>query len=230
MAANQTVATLLDETQHFKTLRTAKIQFGSFDPIEVVLCHSTQQHGGNSYNKEEAIENDDEGWNLVTHKKKSATSAKHPKAKKPKPSPKKIKTRIQQRKRKVKKSTFNLPEDVRVQKPHTPFTLWDFFLESIRNSSLLTLSCNTVSVDVEETENSEPESPLASKHTPIKLGSLTCVNNCLACIGTITLSDEDLLLSATPYNRPLFVTGCVCEQRVNRILLDGGSAVNIMPL
>ncbi|KAH7861738.1 hypothetical protein Vadar_030092 [Vaccinium darrowii] len=40
-ASNQTAAALQDETQQLETPLTMKIQFGSFDPIEVVLCHST---------------------------------------------------------------------------------------------------------------------------------------------------------------------------------------------
>ncbi|KAL0340150.1 UNVERIFIED_CONTAM: hypothetical protein Sradi_4531800 [Sesamum radiatum] len=50
------------------------------------------------------------------------------------------------------------------------------------------------------------------------------------CISTITFTDEDLLLGSKPHNRPLFVAGYVREQKVNRILIDGGSAVNILPL
>ncbi|KAL0458408.1 UNVERIFIED_CONTAM: hypothetical protein Slati_0468000 [Sesamum latifolium] len=50
------------------------------------------------------------------------------------------------------------------------------------------------------------------------------------CMSTITFTDEDLLLGSKPHNRPLFVTKYVCEQKVNRILIDGGSAVNILPL
>ncbi|KAL0286808.1 UNVERIFIED_CONTAM: hypothetical protein Sangu_2720500 [Sesamum angustifolium] len=46
------------------------------------------------------------------------------------------------------------------------------------------------------------------------------------CMSTITFTDEDLLLGSKPYNHPLFVR----EQKVNRILIDGGSAVNILPL
>ena len=46
----------------------------------------------------------------------------------------------------------------------------------------------------------------------------------------INFSDEDLLLGSTPPNRPLFVVGYIREQRVNRILIDDGSAVNILPL
>jgi hypothetical protein len=33
-----------------------------------------------------------------------------------------------------------------------------------------------------------------------------------------------------PHNRPLFVTDYVLKQRVNRMLLDGGLVVNILPL
>ncbi|KAL0413001.1 UNVERIFIED_CONTAM: hypothetical protein Sradi_1501800 [Sesamum radiatum] len=50
------------------------------------------------------------------------------------------------------------------------------------------------------------------------------------CMSTITFTDEDLLLGSKPHNRPLFVAGYVREQKVNRILIDGGSAVNILPL
>ncbi|KAK4404339.1 hypothetical protein Sango_0802500 [Sesamum angolense] len=49
-------------------------------------------------------------------------------------------------------------------------------------------------------------------------------------MSTFTFTDEDLLLGSKPHNRPLFVIGYVREQKVNRILFDGGSAVNILPL
>ncbi|TYK28162.1 uncharacterized protein E5676_scaffold289G00760 [Cucumis melo var. makuwa] len=45
---------------------------------------------------------------------------------------------------------------------------------------------------------------------------------------SIDFSDEDLLLGSKLHNR-LYVSGYVREQRVNRILVDNGSAVNIMP-
>ncbi|KAL0456014.1 UNVERIFIED_CONTAM: hypothetical protein Slati_0940600 [Sesamum latifolium] len=50
------------------------------------------------------------------------------------------------------------------------------------------------------------------------------------CMSTITFTDEDLLLGSKPHNLPLFVAGYVREQKVNRILIDGGSAVNILLL
>ncbi|KAL0282573.1 UNVERIFIED_CONTAM: hypothetical protein Sradi_7256600 [Sesamum radiatum] len=50
------------------------------------------------------------------------------------------------------------------------------------------------------------------------------------CMSTITFTDEDLLLRSKPNNCPSFVAGYVHEQKVNRILINGGSAVNILPL
>ncbi|KAL0405353.1 UNVERIFIED_CONTAM: hypothetical protein Slati_3849200 [Sesamum latifolium] len=50
------------------------------------------------------------------------------------------------------------------------------------------------------------------------------------CMTSITFIDEDLLLGSRPHNRPLFMAGYAREQKVNRILIDGGSVVNILPL
>ncbi|KAL0411289.1 UNVERIFIED_CONTAM: hypothetical protein Slati_3718600 [Sesamum latifolium] len=50
------------------------------------------------------------------------------------------------------------------------------------------------------------------------------------CMSMITFTDEDLLLGSKPHNCPLFVVGYVREQRVNRILIHGGFAVNLLPL
>ncbi|KAL0347660.1 UNVERIFIED_CONTAM: hypothetical protein Scaly_1782000 [Sesamum calycinum] len=41
---------------------------------------------------------------------------------------------------------------------------------------------------------------------------------------------EDSLLGSKPHNRPLFMARYALEQKVNRILIDGGSVVNILPL
>ncbi|KAL0416069.1 UNVERIFIED_CONTAM: hypothetical protein Slati_3438800 [Sesamum latifolium] len=49
-------------------------------------------------------------------------------------------------------------------------------------------------------------------------------------MSTITFTDENVLLWSKPHNRPLFIAGYVREQKVNRILIDGGSEVNILPL
>uniref|UniRef100_A0A803LLV7 Uncharacterized protein n=1 Tax=Chenopodium quinoa TaxID=63459 RepID=A0A803LLV7_CHEQI len=48
-------------------------------------------------------------------------------------------------------------------------------------------------------------------------------------IASLTFTDEYLMLGLKPHNRPLFVCGHIRKQKVNHILIDGGSAVNIMP-
>ncbi|RVW52984.1 hypothetical protein CK203_072696 [Vitis vinifera] len=54
-------------------------------------------------------------------------------------------------------------------------------------------------------------------------------HNCAKCCAAITFTNEDLQLGSKLHNRPLFVTGYIREQNITRILIDGGSVVNIMP-
>ena len=49
-------------------------------------------------------------------------------------------------------------------------------------------------------------------------------------ITTITFTSENLFLRSTLHNHALFVIGYTKEQKVNRILIDGGFAINILPL
>ncbi|XP_068331468.1 uncharacterized protein [Pyrus communis] len=51
---------------------------------------------------------------------------------------------------------------------------------------------------------------------------------CFATHDTINFTNEDLLLGLEPHNRHLFVSGYVKEHNVNRILVNCGSAINIM--
>ncbi|KAM2225467.1 hypothetical protein ACFXTI_019218 [Malus domestica] len=53
--------------------------------------------------------------------------------------------------------------------------------------------------------------------------------DCCAAQDAIYFTDKDLLLGSKPYNRHLFVSGYVREHKVNHMLVDGGSAINIMP-
>ncbi|KAM2586279.1 hypothetical protein TB2_047053 [Malus domestica] len=52
---------------------------------------------------------------------------------------------------------------------------------------------------------------------------------CCAAQDAIHFIDEDLLLGSKPYIHPLFVSVYVREHKVNHMLVDGGSAINIMP-
>ena len=55
-------------------------------------------------------------------------------------------------------------------------------------------------------------------------------SNIVACMVAITFNDDDLLLGSMPHNRPLFIFGYARERKINRILLDRGSIINILPL
>ena len=52
---------------------------------------------------------------------------------------------------------------------------------------------------------------------------------CSSCNTTITFTNDDLLLGSKPHNQSLFVAGFIKEQKIDRILIDGGSTINIMP-
>ncbi|KAM1448102.1 hypothetical protein ACFXTO_007113 [Malus domestica] len=67
-----------------------------------------------------------------------------------------------------------------------------------------------------------------SKNEGLKLRPHECAT-CCAIEDAIHFTDEDLLLGSMPHNRPLFISGYVREHKVNRILVDDGSAINIMP-
>ncbi|KAM1705624.1 hypothetical protein ACFX2K_027872 [Malus domestica] len=67
-----------------------------------------------------------------------------------------------------------------------------------------------------------------SKNEGLKLRPHECAT-CCAIEDAIHFTDEDLLLGSKPHNRYFFVSGYVREHKVNRMLVDGGSAINIMP-
>ncbi|KAL0284235.1 UNVERIFIED_CONTAM: hypothetical protein Sangu_2837000 [Sesamum angustifolium] len=55
-------------------------------------------------------------------------------------------------------------------------------------------------------------------------------SNAIEYMSTIIFTDEALLLGSKPHNRPLFVAGYALQQKVKRILINGGSTINILPL
>ncbi|KAH0706277.1 hypothetical protein KY285_010777 [Solanum tuberosum] len=50
------------------------------------------------------------------------------------------------------------------------------------------------------------------------------------CDTKITFTDNDLLFGETLHIRPLYMVGHVLEKKINRILIDEGSGVNILPI
>ncbi|XP_074298547.1 uncharacterized protein LOC141629445 [Silene latifolia] len=61
-----------------------------------------------------------------------------------------------------------------------------------------------------------------------KIEPLEQSTGCVSCNAALSFSDEDLLLGSKPHNRPLYVQ-VHPGQKVKRILIDGGSGVNLMP-
>lgn len=53
---------------------------------------------------------------------------------------------------------------------------------------------------------------------------------CEDLVASITFTDDDQLLGSKPHNRPLLITGELDDMQMSRIMLDEGSAVNILPL
>lgn len=94
-------------------------------------------------------------------------------------------------------------------------------------------NANSVSSDNEEQiigdnllkhlkENSDVEeesSPAGSKLDPNT-----------SCMTTITFTDGDLQLGSRPHNIPLYVLGYRLKHKIRHILLDCGSAVNLIPI
>ena len=107
-------------------------------------------------------------------------------------------------------------EDEIIQKPRTPMTLKEFLLkEFLDQDDVITFYyLNEDSNDHEDVEKEKLESK-----------KLTCSPYTIK----ICFTDEDLLLRSKLHNQPLFVQGYINEQKVNRILIDDGSAVNILP-
>jgi len=56
------------------------------------------------------------------------------------------------------------------------------------------------------------------------------LNQCVACMACITFTDEDMQLGSTNHNGPFYVIGMIADKRVNRILLNYSSTVNLLPL
>ncbi|KAM1040592.1 hypothetical protein ACFX15_029347 [Malus domestica] len=67
-----------------------------------------------------------------------------------------------------------------------------------------------------------------NKNEGLKLRPHECTT-CCATHDVINFTDEDLLLGSRPHSCSLFVYGYIREHKVNRMLVDGGSAINIMP-
>ncbi|KAK9677082.1 hypothetical protein RND81_11G120500 [Saponaria officinalis] len=79
-----------------------------------------------------------------------------------------------------------------------------------------------------------PSTPMKERVCMIQFGTLepvvVCIVEELSSMTPLSNQiDENEGEWTLPHNRPLFVSGYIREQKVSRILVDGGSVVNIMP-
>ncbi|XP_070039298.1 uncharacterized protein [Nicotiana tomentosiformis] len=51
-----------------------------------------------------------------------------------------------------------------------------------------------------------------------------------ACEEKVTFTNDDLILGDTPHNCPVYLVGYMHDERVNQILFNGGSSMNILPI
>jgi hypothetical protein len=207
------------------------ISFGSFEPIELGIilptsfiasssqtpCITLAPHVDNS--KPDSSENyDDEGWILVIHRR-----GRKRRMQMTKPARMRIST--------VRK----LIEPIRrkIQRKSIPVKNKGFSAQSLRK--LVTLD-GYMPIETRRIENAlaacyhiDEEKTLIE---PVMKESHAHSSNLAhgVCITEISFNDEDLLLGSKLHNQLPFIKGYVDEKMVNRILVDDGSAVNILPL
>ncbi|KAM1603839.1 hypothetical protein ACFX1Z_030392 [Malus domestica] len=236
---------------------TTTIVFGSFDPVPLqeMPDHARQysNHTAPSAppslgaSNQDAPTDDDKGWTLVTYKRTR------------KPRPQAIKPNGEQGRKHRRRSNRKPKRNIRAakpiyvgepmeQKPRILVSLHEYFPEDFFQQCTIA-ACHMVEVEMEEpskgkvvaTEGENTFSPeeavLASpndhevqenKNEGLRLQPHERAT-CCAAEDTNHFTDEDLLLGSKPHNRHFFVFGYLKEHKVNRMFVDGRSAINIMP-
>ena len=231
------------------------IRFGSFDPVFVQFSQESQDAVDspqvNLQQKDDPQNDADEGWTLVTRRKKRGQTYAKKEARLFRDYKRKSKSQ-----RKKGRKIMRMPQPVREEsmepsRVRQPITLLEFFPKDFAE---VTVACHTISAAEEESTTKElaEETPKLEGSPSFSLNELLTLpqeskealivmlrgentssvstpqyNNHADCC--ISFTDEDLLLGTKLHNRPLFVSGYIREQRLGRILIDDGSAVNIMP-
>ncbi|KAK4392796.1 hypothetical protein Sango_2057400 [Sesamum angolense] len=133
------------------------------------------------------------------------------------------------------KGNNGIPENnVPYKKPQRNLTLKDKVMQVARQSKI-SLEEDSAATNLVSTKCGSLDGKRASCNTTQTINKDGLLkkkdsSNAIECMSTIIFIDEALLLGSKPRNHPLFVAGYAREQKVNRILIDGGSAINILPL
>ncbi|KAH0754816.1 hypothetical protein KY290_025086 [Solanum tuberosum] len=227
---------------------TRMIKFGDFEPIEVnnllslpILSDVASVGEGSKRQDEDLVDDhDDWGWTLVTrHRRRKVSSHKES-------TKQHLREKMVRRPKSKTLIVHSKKKEIKVhhyQELRRPITLGEYLpnwcYTKCTCDGTKALYCN---VDEKEAKDATPSCPSAKdapKLSP-EVENPSCaspkdvphsspgVEN--ACMAKITFSDDDLLFDDTFHNRPLFMVGFAREKRVNRILVDGGSGINILPI
>ncbi|KAL4598593.1 hypothetical protein ACB092_11G069900 [Castanea dentata] len=226
---------------------TTFIRFGSLEPVQVQLPQKASDY--NSNNDKKSTMDEEEGWTLVTRKRwkkrRPQSRRKNDKRKK------RLRTEMCDDLAQTQKfqSLVTLEEFFPIkffqsksaEAVHTIFHCEvdekqkgvDHGSSNETLSSLEQLKSQVDKVEPSQSSTSPKEGIIQALEEP-KIytpctNTLQQTQECFACSPDLTFTDEDLLLGPKPHNRPLYVSGYVREQKIDRILIDGGSAINILP-
>nr|XP_027067664.1 uncharacterized protein LOC113693306 [Coffea arabica] len=216
---------LLEEDKALANQTT--IMFGSVCcPIEVLPTSSSALSVQTEFEKssiEDVVEDDNEGWTLVTRKRtckpriKKYIFSKSIHSTKPKVTMKRQNATKKQKRVAIKP----IPSDFQCfQEVRQPVTLREFIPKGYLSDDTDDFtSCNVV-----KAENPQVTQIGTEFEKKLKVDDKPLVD----CATTIIFDDDDLTVEFKTHNRPLFVSAYVREQKMSRVLIDGGSAVNIM--
>jgi hypothetical protein len=212
-----------------------RIQFGTLEPV-CLPCLEPQEDA----DIEDKPSSEEEGWTLVTHRKSRKQHNLKPRVIYAK-GQRQMSRSMTPRKGRVMDNLKTQQKGVRIEEvlqedSHSPITLREFFPKGYFAEDLVTTVYMTSCHEVDEQDGSVQgeeevhlgEANMIEKEESEIYAAEEVFAQCVNCHGKITFTDEDLLLGSKPHNRPLFVSGYIREEKVSRILIDDGSAVNIM--
>ncbi|XP_031127546.1 uncharacterized protein LOC116029639 [Ipomoea triloba] len=199
------------------------ITLGRFAPLCTEKEHGGQRkrplpftvkHAAGQSSKPQQNDSTSEGkWVIVTHRKKKSEPVRHP-----------MHT-VQSWVAKTSANGHARRSKMKghVKQPRAPVPLAQYMPKgfNLQGAGNISSCLNTNDKQVDAGECSSP------KHTEDEEVQM---HRAASYSAEITFKDEDLLLGGAPHNRPMFVEGYTRGQKLKRILVDQGSAVNILSL
>ncbi|KAL4636874.1 hypothetical protein ACB092_03G039500 [Castanea dentata] len=183
---------------------TTFIRFGSLEPVQIQLSQKASDY--NSNDDKNSIVDEEEGWTLVTQFfpikffQNKSTEAVHTISR----------CEVDEKQKGVNHGSSN---------------------ETLSSLEQLKSQVDKVEPSQSSTSPKEGITQALEKpkiYTPCT-NTLQQTQECCACSLDLIFTDEDLLLGSKPHNRPLYVSGYTREQKIDRILINGGSSINILP-